>query len=49
MNGDIFENTSHVNADIFLRIKKMRFQLYSDTCGCGLKVHEMKEIALVYK
>ena len=37
VDGDNFENTPRVDADLFLaRIKKMRFQKYPDTCGRGL-------------
>ena len=38
VDGDIFENAPRVDADIFfIRIKKMRFHKYPDTCGRSLK------------
>ena len=35
MDGDILENAPRLDADIFKRIKKMRFKKYPDTCGRG--------------
>ena len=37
VDGDIFENTPRVDADILLYGEKnMRFQKFPDTCGRGL-------------
>ena len=38
MDGDIFVNATHVDAEILYGYKKMRFQKYPDTCGRGLRI-----------
>ena len=38
VDGDIFENAPHMDADIFYTDKKMRFQKYPDTFGRDLDI-----------
>ena len=38
VDGDGFENSRRVDTNIFLRIKKMRFQKRPDICGPGLSL-----------
>ena len=38
MDGDIFENAPRVEGIFFIRIKKMHFRNYPDTCGRGLRI-----------
>ena len=43
MDWDIFENTPHVNVNVFYTDKNDAFSKYPDTCGCG---HDVGRLTL---